>query len=186
MKNKNIGRMVVKALRHCPDMLELEVDKAGYCSVQNLIASLHEHGYKVSADDIEEIGKNERISFNENHTRIRVDYGNSIGLKLSDMYEKSEAPPTYLYHGTSKNVVSAIRENGILRVPAKEGSKARDHVFLTESQEIAFRKGNRHGESVVLRVNALEMHNAGYEFYHAKNDIWLTDHIPPQFIEYNF
>lgn len=184
MRKRNVGNLVIKALRHNPQMLNLHLDKAGYCTIDELIKNLNSLGCEVDREIIEKIAKNERFSFNENHTKLRADYGNSIGLRLSDMYASNEIPPEILYHGTSYDAVPSIKQNGIVRF-AKNG-KPRDHIFLTELRDIALRKGARHGTAVVLPIKAKEMHSNGYKFYHPKNDIWLIeDAIPPEYIDFN-
>ena len=34
-----------------------------------------------------------------------------------------------------------------------------------------------------LTVKARQMHGDGYKFYLSANGVWLTDHVPPQYIE---
>jgi len=184
MRKRDVGRFVTKVLRHSPQMLDLYLDKSGYCSVDELIKGLNSYGYKADKQLIEEIGENERFSFNKNHTKIRADYGNSIGLKLSDMYKTNEVPPEILYHGTSYDAIESIKQNGI--VCFAKIRKARDHIFLTELKDVALKKGARYGKSIALPINAKKLHNDGYKIYHAKNDIWLIeDAIPSQYIDFN-
>jgi putative RNA 2'-phosphotransferase len=178
---KDIGRIVTRALRHDPEMLDLTLDKAGYCLVAELVDSLNRHGFAVDAQTIEKLGENERFGFSADHTKFRADYGNSIGLKLCDMYPQDSVPPEILYHGTAREFLDGIREKGILRLGVN-GKKGRDHVFMTKSPQVAMKKGKRHGQGIVLPVRAREMYEDGYLFYHAKNEIWLTDHIPAQYI----
>ena len=184
MGKKDVGRIVTSLLRHCPQKYDLKLDKAGYCNIDELISALNKHGYKTDKAMIEEIGKNERFSFNKNHTKIRADYGNSIGLKLRDMYNLPSKPSEILYHGTHLDVIDSIKKSGIVRYPQLQ--KARDHIFLTDSIEVAIKKGFRFGDSVVLPIKALEMYETGkFEFYHAKSDIWLIEtSIPPEFIDF--
>lgn len=127
--------MAVRALRHCPEALGLNLNSAGYCPVRDLAEAFKKRGYDVSVHDIEKLGENERFGFAAEHTLIRADYGSSIGLRLEDMYESGEAPPEYLYHGTSVSAVEPIKELGIIKAPGKNGRRARDHIFLTESEK---------------------------------------------------
>lgn len=183
-KNSNrIGRLLVAVLRHDPAILGITLDAAGYCPKEKLQKALKENGYPVSMEELDMILQNERFGQNASGNRVRVDYGNSLGLKLSDMYEKTQIPPKILYHGTSSDAVNLIKKNGILRF-AKNGKKPRDHIFLTERAEIAVKKGRRYGTGVALPVFAEKMHQDGYSFYHAKNDIWLTDHVPAEYIDF--
>lgn len=184
MRKRDVGSIMIKALRHNPQMLNLHLDKSGYCTIDELIKNLDSFGYKVDRQMIEKVAENERFSFNENHTKIRADYGNSIGFRLSDMYDSNEVPPDILYHGTSYDAVLSIKQNGIVRFAKNQ--KARDHIFLTELKDVALRKGARHGKAVVLPIKANEMHNDRYKFYHPKNDIWLIeDSIPSKYIDFN-
>jgi putative RNA 2'-phosphotransferase len=40
----------------------------------------------------------------------------------------------------------------------------------------------RHGTPVVLEIRAAAMDDRGYLFYETGNGVWLTDHVPPEFI----
>jgi len=178
MSKKIAGRLITRALRHDPDMLNLTLDKQGYCDVETLICQLNAHGCRADRELIEKIGANERFSFNEDGTKIRADYGHSLGLRLADMYPSPAEPPECLYHGTHADVLDSIREHGIVRFA--QMAKARDHIFFTEDYEVAVRKGGRHGESVVLPVRARQLSQDGVcAFYHVKNDIWLTEQTVP-------
>lgn len=179
---KHASRLLVMALRHDPAVLGLEQDSAGYCLKNDARKALREQGYKLSEEDLEIILQNERFGVDPTGQKMRVDYGNSIGLKLEDMYESSQVPPEILYHGTSADALDSIKKSGILRF-AKNGKKPRDHVFMTESPAVAMKKGTRYGRGVALPVLAWKMHEDGFLFYHAKNDIWLTDHVPPEYLD---
>ena len=183
MGKKKAGRIVTAVLRHSPEFLGLTCDKQGYVEVAALINALNNKGITADKELIETIGANERFSFNEKHTKIRADYGHSIGLKLDDMYTPSE-PPEYLYHGTYTEALDNIKKIGIIRFPKME--KARDHIFLTDNINVALKKGGRHGNSVALSIRTKQMHKDGYKLYHVKNDIWLTEStIFPEFIDFN-
>lgn len=59
----------------------------------------------------------------------------------------------------------------------------RQHVHLSLDTGTAHRVGERHGQPVVLRVDASAMNTHGHLFYQADNGVWLTDHVPPAFLE---
>ena len=40
----------------------------------------------------------------------------------------------------------------------------------------------RHGKPVLLEVDAGRMHAAGHEFFVTGNHVWLTDHVPPDYL----
>ena len=39
-----------------------------------------------------------------------------------------------------------------------------------------------HGKPVVLKIEALRMHQQGFKFFQAANGVWLTNHVPMSFI----
>jgi len=85
-------------------------------------------------------------------------------------------PPEFLYHGTAAVNIAAIKERGLL--PGR-----RNHVHLSADESTAARVGGRHGSPMVLRVQAALMHAAGYRFYLSTNGVWLTEHVPTQYLD---
>ena len=62
----------------------------------------------------------------------------------------------------------------------KPGS--RQQVHLSVDTATAHRVGQRHGQPVIFKVEALRMHTAGRSFYRADNSVWLVDHVPVEFL----
>ena len=60
---------------------------------------------------------------------------------------------------------------------------SRHHVHLSSDKETAHKVGQRHGKPVVLSIRSMTMYEGGYLFYVSDNGVWLTDHVPPKFIE---
>jgi len=56
-------------------------------------------------------------------------------------------------------------------------------VHLSLDISTATAVGERHGSPVVLKVQALRMHESGFKFFLADNKVWLTDAVPPEFID---
>lgn len=178
---ENAARLTLRALRHRPELLNLTLDSRGHIEIPVLQQALQTAGFPITSEELLQILSNIRYGFSQDRSRVRVAYGTSLGIPLSQMYESPDTPPEILYHGTSKDALDSIQSSGIIRF-AKNGKKPRDHVFLTELSEVAVKKGSRYGEGISLKILARKMHDDGYLFYHAKNDIWLTDHIPPEYI----
>jgi len=59
----------------------------------------------------------------------------------------------------------------------------RHHVHLHTDQKTATAVGARRGDSVLLTVRSGDMHRAGFIFFVTENGVWLTDHVPPEFID---
>lgn len=86
-------------------------------------------------------------------------------------------PPTYLYHGTAQRFIDSIKEQGLI-------SMDRQYVHLTENKDTALSVGTRYGKPEILIINALKMHNSGFNFFQAENGVWLIKHVPVEFISF--
>ena len=53
---------------------------------------------------------------------------------------------------------------------------------MTEDTAMTMKVAARRGKPVLLGIRATEMHEAGYEFYKTENNVWLTDHVPVNFL----
>ena len=169
---------ISKVLRHNPALAHLTLDTAGWADAEELFLAIQSRKPSYSREQFEaEIVTNERYSFSdESHSKVRADYGHSVGLKLEDLCGSADVPPPLLYHGTERQVKESILEGGILR-------QKRDHVFLTDSGEIALKKAmRRHTPPAVIIVDAKKMAEDGYAFYHPKANIWLTYEVPKEYI----
>ena len=54
---------------------------------------------------------------------------------------------------------------------------------LSPDVETARVVGMRRGRPVVLRVAAGRMHRDGHVFFLSANGVWLTEHVPPVYID---
>jgi len=80
-----------------------------------------------------------------------------------------------VYHGAAARFLASIRQKGLLR-------GKRDYVHLSPDEGTAHKVGARHGEPIVLVVKAGQMHADGFTFYCAANGVWLTQHVPNQYL----
>ena len=60
---------------------------------------------------------------------------------------------------------------------------SRLYVHLSRDYETAVSVGARHGVPVVFRVRSGEMVRNGYAFFLSENAVWLTKHVPPNYLE---
>ncbi len=172
---KKISKRLSYVLRHKPEAIGIELDESGWVSTEDLLNKLNEHGTPIDLTVLQRVVANndkQRFSFNLDGTRIRANQGHSIDLDLQ-LTEKQ--PPDILYHGTAHKNQEVIRAKGILKMN-------RHHVHLSGNQETAINVGQRHGQPIVLEVNAGEMYANGHRFYVSLNGVWLTDHFPSEYL----
>ncbi len=173
-KKKRMGKYLSLILRHSPEKIGLELDNAGWASVDELLSGLAQKGRRLSFEGLREIvetNDKQRYRFNADMTRIRANQGHSIKLDLN--LEMAE-PPEVLYHGTATRFMADINQQGLQK-------RNRHHVHLSADKATAENVGGRHGKVVILAVAAGAMHRAGFEFYCSENKVWLTDHVPPSY-----
>lgn len=173
---KHLSKRLSFVLRHKPESIGVVLGENGYVDVAELIEKLNNNGIKIDFFALETIVENDaknRYSFNADKTKIRANYGHSFPVNLAI---NPSSPPETLYHGTSINYVNGILEEGIQK-------RKRNYVHLSCNEEIARSVGARHGEPIVLKVNARKMENDGYKFYHSAM-LWLTEYVPPEYIKF--
>lgn len=171
-----ISKFLSLVLRHKPETIGLTLDPAGWVSVAELLQACAQHHFPLSAEELQAVvasNDKQRFAFSEDGKRIRANQGHSIEVELG--YQPAE-PPEFLYHGTVERFLPSIRANGLLK-------GQRHHVHLSPDTATAAKVGSRRGQPVVLTVSSGEMSRAAYPFYQSANGVWLTDHVPPQFLE---
>lgn len=170
---KKLSKFLSYVLRHHPDKLELTLDEQGWTSVNELLSKLN----NVSMEQLEYVVANnnkKRFAFNEDKTQIRANQGHSIKIDLA--YSPVE-PPEFLYHGTATKNINSIQKSGIIK-----GN--RHHVHLSVDIDTATNVGQRHGKPIILIVKSKVMYEQGHEFFLSENNVWLTDFVPVEFIEF--
>lgn len=171
-----VSKLLAYSLRHAPASLELALDGAGWASVDAALAGLAKHGETVTRAELEEVvatSDKKRFALSDDRTRIRASQGHSLDVELG---LPPREPPETLFHGTSERVLAAIRHAGL--VPG-----SRTHVHLSadvRTAEIVAKR--REGPHVIVRVRAAAMHAAGLAFFLSENGVWLTVHVPAEFL----
>jgi putative RNA 2'-phosphotransferase len=180
-RDKNQARLVAVSkrlsyhLRHAPEEVGLELGPGGWVSVGGLLASLAHNGFPVSREELEEVvatSDKQRYSLNAAKTQIRANQGHTIPV---DLQLEPATPPDLLYHGTATDTVETILQKGLSRM-------ARHHVHLSPTVATARSVGARHGQPVVLAIDAAAMSRDGIVFYCSANGVWLVDHVPAQYL----
>ena len=160
-------------LRHKPETVGITLDSAGWVDVEVLLTAMGQRMDRATLLRVVTENNKKRFEFSPDGFRIRASQGHTTPVDLG--YE-SEAPPDRLYHGTPVSALPLIREGGLSKMD-------RHAVHLSEDEVTAKSVGGRRGKSVVLLVLTGTMHLNGHgKFYKSTNGVWLTDHVPPDFI----
>ena len=163
----NQGKKLSYLLRHDTSYA---FDEHGWREVSDLVAN---HGFTL--EELREIvatNNKQRYEFSEDMTRIRARQGHSIQV---DVELEEAIPPDVLYHGTAKEYSDSIMKQGILK-------GHRLYVHLSTTFETATKVGARHGEPVVLSIDAKRMHEDGNKFFLSRNGVWLTEFVDARYI----
>ena len=171
-----LSKFISLVLRHRPEIISLKLDDHGWCNVGELIDQLNRHGKSITHDILQDIvntDTKQRYSYNENHTKIRANQGHSIKV---DLELKEEEPPEFLYHGTVEKFVGSIMRNGLQK-------RQRQFVHMSYDIETAEAVARRKGDPVILKIHSGKMFCDGYNFYKSKNNVWLCNSVPSNYIE---
>lgn len=176
MNLTKVSKFISLVLRHKPEAARISVDEHGWANVDNLVhgVSLSFPGFdKNILEEIVRTDEKQRYSFNEDNTLIRANQGHSIPVDVElDIVE----PPEYLYHGTGKKYIESINKQGLI-------PKSRLYVHLSSDIVTAMDVGERHGGLPhVYRVHSGKMYRDGHVFYRSKNGVWLTKHVPVEYL----
>lgn len=164
-------------LRHAPETIGISLDSQGWVEVNRLVDAARQHGKAISLALVHEVvatSDKQRFALSEDGLMIRANQGHS--LKSVELALDSIVPPETLFHGTVSEFLKSIRLQGLTK-------RSRNHVHLSADEETAMKVGARRGKPVVLIISAFKMHEAGYVFFRSANGVWLTDHVPPEFIQ---
>ena len=96
-------------------------------------------------------------------------------VKTIDLQLEAIKPPEFLYHGTVEKFLDSIKNTGLQK-------RSRQHVHLSQDLDTATKVGSRRGEAVIFNIASGEMHDKGFKFYRSENNVWLTEHVPTEFI----
>ena len=173
MNHKRTSKLLSLVLRHKPETINVELDSQGWIDIDVLLEALAANNHKISRDQLSEVVReNDKQRFAIEGNRIRANQGHSISVELG---LREQPPPDVLYHGTATRFLDAILKEGLKRMN-------RQHVHLSADLTTASKVGVRHGKLVILEVDTHAMANDGHSFYISANGVWLTDHVPPDYL----
>jgi putative RNA 2'-phosphotransferase len=172
-----VSKFLSLVLRHQPQTIGITLDAEGWVAVDELLAAAARHGQAISEDQLDEVvwtNDKQRFSFSPDGSMIRANQGHSVEVNLR--LEPIE-PPELLLHGTVERFLASIRELGLVR-------GKRHHVHLSADRETAVRVAQRRGRPVILVIEAARMHREGRQFFQSANGVWLTETVPPAYLQF--
>ena len=176
-RHVRVSKLLSYGLRHEPKALDLVLDAAGWTSVASVLTGLAARGEVLTGEELAAVVKEsdkQRFALSEDGTKIRASQGHSVDVDLGLPVSQ---PPAELFHGTSAKVEPAIRREGLV-------AGDRSHVHLSADRSTAEIVAKRRaGPHVILRVRAAAMAGAGFAFFVSENGVWLTERVPPEFLE---
>lgn len=163
-------------LRHEPQAIGLTLDTEGWADISALIDGANKSGKSIDRDLIQQVvdtSDKKRFSISEDGLLIRAAQGHSASSVAITYPEK--VPPEFLYHGTATRFLESIQKDGLK-------PQERQYVHLSEDEQTAIAVGQRYGKPVVLKIEALQMHQQGFKFFQAENGVWLIENVPSIFL----
>ena len=178
-KNRKIeiSKFLSYVLRHNPSAIEIALDRDGWVTIGELVERVKQRypdfDEAVLSEIVREDGKRR---YAVSGRQIRAQQGHSVDVRPVGM---AQSPPDLLYHGTTQENWAAIQAEGTIR------PMSRQHVHLSTDVKTAFQVASRrrNKEPVVLMIRAAAMHERGHEFRLTDNQVWLTEHVPTEFVE---
>ena len=171
-----LSKYLSLVLRHKPEEIGIELDEHGWTDVELLIQKMNDGGTRITLELLGEIVRTDnkqRYSFSDDRKKIRANQGHSVAVELGYV---SRTPPEILFHGTGLKSVASILASGL-------DKRSRHHVHLSGDIETALIVGRRHGVPFVFEILAGQMHQQGFEFFLTDNGVWLTEHVPAEFLK---
>ncbi len=176
MNDVRLSKRLSLWLRHDPGAGGLALDAQGWTEVDAVLAGFAQAGMACNWEDllrlVEESDK-QRFELSDDAARIRARQGHSVEVALD--WPRAD-PPDLLWHGTVERFLPMILAEGLKPM-------RRHHVHLSGDLDTATRVGQRRGTAVILAVRAAALAEAGRDFFLTSNGVWLTEQVPPAFLE---
>ncbi|AYG66397.1 MULTISPECIES: RNA 2'-phosphotransferase [unclassified Rhizobium] len=168
-----VSKFMSYVLRHAPHEAGLVLDSEGWVPFNDLRKAVLDRFDVTEADILEVIESNPKKRFTLLDHRIRAAQGHSV---VVDLALSPATPPSKLFHGTSLESWPTIQSSGLKKMQ-------RHHVHLSPDIETAKVVATRRkGNYIILEIDATRMHAEGHSFFVSDNGVWLTDHVPSQYL----
>ena len=164
-------------LRHQPETIAIQLDSEGWTDVHILLQQMIKHKRPLKLVELIEIVESsdkKRFQLSPDQNKIRAVQGHSSAQVQREYV--AIMPPDTLFHGTATRFVDSILEKGLI-------SGERHHVHLSADLVTAQKVGQRHGKVIIFILDTKQMHQDGFQFYCAENEVWLTEQVPIKYLK---
>ncbi|MDM8518604.1 RNA 2'-phosphotransferase [Anaerolineales bacterium HSG6] len=173
-----LSKFISLVLRHKPESAGLQLDPAGWVEVSALLKAAKQTNLSLDMVTLEQVvaeNDKQRFAFSPDKQRIRANHGHSVPVELE---LSPRQPPDQLFHGTATRFLASIKAKGLI-------SQGRLYVHLSSNREMAHKVGRRHGQPSIITVQARKMAQDGHLFYCSASNIWLTNTVSIQYLEFD-
>lgn len=173
MKNENnLSKELCYILRHHPEEYNLKLNKYGYADIDLLSKRIN-----IPIETIKEIvSRDKKTRYTIKSDKIKCNFGHSISVELEP---DSTKIPGILYHGTTRQNLSSINNQGIKPM-------SREYVHLTNDLNVAKQVGMRYArninELIILKINVIEMIKDKNNILSTGTSTFLTKYIDPKYL----
>lgn len=173
----SVSKFLSLVLRHQPQQIGISLDDAGWVEISELLEAANVSGTKLDVDLLLRVvheNDKQRFAISPDGKFIRANQGHSVPVDLGLTPTK---PPATLYHGTVAKFLDGIRAKGLI-------AGNRRQVHLSADRQTAEIVGKRRGEPIILLIDAERMARDANDFFLSQNGVWLTPHVPVEYIEF--
>lgn len=162
-----------KLLRHAANEFNLQLDKEGYCTLDELLTVIRSQSQwqGTKKEDIVHVAQScEKQRFKISDGKIKANYGHSMPVTIEKVQREL---PNILFHGTNQEALVFI-------LGRREGLKSmnRQYVHLSETTNFALLAAKRRTSPLLLKVDVKKALSLGVEFKYVENEVWLANAIP--------
>ena len=171
------GKFLSLVLRHKPETIGITLDPQGWADIDGLLAGCRKKGLdldRLKLLRIVEADEKQRFQISPDGLKVRACQGHTIAV---DLEMDPAVPPEKLNHGTTERFLPSILKRGLVK-------GRRLQVHLSPDLDTARKVGSRSGPAFILEIRSGEMYRDGFRFYQAANGVWLTDHVPAQYLKF--
>ncbi len=161
-------------LRHGPGEYGLKLDRHGFADMEQFVSVVSKKIPGATEDDVHEVVFNSaKQRFEIKDGRIRASYGHSVDV---DLGLPSVEPPELLFHGTTRDSVRRILQDGLRSI-------SRKYVHLSINQDDARQIGRRRDRNpAIVKIKAKQAWQKGTKFFRSGN-IFLAERVDGRFLD---